>query len=106
MILSWDLMTFLREAAGIVSPRMPYAAGGLRVAVPSNSMARLLSCVTKMGKVDDGAVTTTEGLGTYRQNVYANAFVQCGGVQCGFLHSGHCDAVGCVDQQESGADAG
>lgn len=84
-----DLMTFLREAAGIVSPKngcAPQAACGC-CAVQLNGKA-VLSCVTKMGKVDDGAVTTTEGLGTYRQNVYANAFVQCGGVQCGFCIPG------------------
>ena len=41
-----------------------------------------------MGKVADGTVLTTEGLGEYRQEVYANAFVQCGGVQCGFCIPG------------------
>ena len=35
----------------------------------------VLACVTPMKKVAGGAVTTTEGLGEYRQEVFANAFV-------------------------------
>ena len=33
-------------------------------------------------------VTTIEGLGKYRQDVFANAFVARGGVQCGFCIPG------------------
>jgi selenium-dependent xanthine dehydrogenase len=41
-----------------------------------------------MKKVDNGVLTTTEGLGEYRQKVFANAFVTTGGVQCGFCIPG------------------
>lgn len=83
------LLTYLREHEGIISPKdgcAPQAACGCCV-VEMNNKA-VLSCVTKMSKVAGGQVTTTEGLGDYRQNVYANAFVACGGVQCGFCIPG------------------
>src|SRR5215207_408873 len=48
----------------------------------------LLACVTLMGKLQDASITTTEGLGEYRQSVFANAFVEKGGVQCGFCIPG------------------
>lgn len=84
-----DLMTYLREQEGIISPKngcAPQAACGC-CAVQLNDKA-VLSCVTKMERVADGEVTTTEGLGEYRQKVFANAFVNQGGVQCGFCIPG------------------
>ena len=83
------LMNVLREDLGIISPKdgcAPQAACGCCV-VQVNDKA-LLSCVTKMSKVAGASVTTTEGLGDYRQNVFANAFVKEGGVQCGFCIPG------------------
>ena len=83
------LLSFLREAEGIISPKdgcSPQAACGC-CAVQLNDKA-VLSCVIPMSKVADGEVTTTEGLGEYRQNVFANAFVGEGGVQCGFCIPG------------------
>jgi xanthine dehydrogenase molybdenum-binding subunit len=41
-----------------------------------------------MKKVADGTVITIEGLGAYRQRVFANAFADKGGVQCGFCIPG------------------
>jgi selenium-dependent xanthine dehydrogenase len=41
-----------------------------------------------MKKVSGSRVTTIEGLGEYRQKVFANAFVAKGGVQCGFCIPG------------------
>ncbi|MFN2248349.1 MAG: selenium-dependent xanthine dehydrogenase [Candidatus Promineifilaceae bacterium] len=83
------LLTYLREEAGILSPKngcAPQAACGACV-VDLNGKA-VLSCVTPMEKVSDGKVTTIEGLGRYRQDVFANAFVANGGVQCGFCIPG------------------
>ncbi|MCB0005914.1 MAG: selenium-dependent xanthine dehydrogenase, partial [Anaerolineales bacterium] len=83
------LMNYLREQAGILSPKdgcAPQAACGC-CAVQLNDKA-VLSCVTKMSRVADSNVVTTEGLGEYRQDVFANAFVACGGVQCGFCIPG------------------
>ncbi len=83
------LLTYLREVEGIISPKngcAPQAACGACV-VDLNGKA-VLSCVTPMAKVEEGQVTTIEGLSAYRQDVYANAFVGHGGVQCGFCIPG------------------
>ncbi|MCF6269987.1 MAG: selenium-dependent xanthine dehydrogenase [Melioribacteraceae bacterium] len=48
----------------------------------------VLSCITPMKKVEKLEVTTTDGLGEYKQNVFANAFVEKGGTQCGFCTPG------------------
>jgi xanthine dehydrogenase molybdenum-binding subunit len=83
------LLTYLREGEGIISPKngcAPQAACGA-CTVDLNGKA-VLSCVTPMKKVAKGQVMTTEGLGKYRQDVFANAFVGSGGVQCGFCIPG------------------
>jgi xanthine dehydrogenase molybdenum-binding subunit len=83
------LLTYLREYAGIISPKdgcAPQAACGC-CAVQLNDRA-VLSCVTPLKKIAGARITTTEGLGEYRQNVFANAFVSKGGVQCGFCIPG------------------
>lgn len=83
------LLTYLREHERITTPKdgcAPQAACGC-CAVDLNGKA-VLSCVTKMSKAADGVVTTTDGLGAYRQQVFANAFVEKGGVQCGFCIPG------------------
>ena len=83
------LLTYLREIKGVLSPKngcAPQAACGACV-VDLNGKA-VLACVTPMKKVDEGKVTTIEGLGKYRQDVFANAFVSRGGVQCGFCIPG------------------
>ncbi|VAW30597.1 Xanthine dehydrogenase, molybdenum binding subunit [hydrothermal vent metagenome] len=83
------LLTYLRDEASILSAKdgcAPQAACGACV-VQLNDKA-VLSCVTKMSRVADGQIMTTEGLGAYRQEVFANSFVSCGGVQCGFCIPG------------------
>lgn len=83
------LMSVLREDMGIISPKdgcAPQAACGCCVVQVDDKA--LLSCVTKMSKVAGKSVITTEGLGEYRQTVFANSFVKEGGVQCGFCIPG------------------
>ena len=83
------LMNVLREDMGVISPKdgcAPQAACGCCVVGVDDKA--LLSCVTKMSKIEGKSVTTTEGLGEYRQNVFANSFVKEGGVQCGFCIPG------------------
>lgn len=83
------LLTYLRQHEGIISPKdgcAPQAACGC-CAVDLNGKA-VLSCVTPMKKVEGATVTTTEGLGEFRQQVYAHAFVAKGGIQCGFCIPG------------------
>jgi xanthine dehydrogenase molybdenum-binding subunit len=84
-----SLLTYLREVEDIVSPKdgcAPQAACGCCV-VQLNDKA-VLGCITPMKKIAGGSVTTIEGLGEYRQQVFANAFVSKGGVQCGFCIPG------------------
>jgi aldehyde oxidoreductase len=72
----FSLLSYLREIEGIISPKdgcSPQAACGC-CAVQLDDKA-VLSCVIPMKKVADGELTTTEGLGKYRQEVFANAFV-------------------------------
>ncbi|RME46441.1 MAG: selenium-dependent xanthine dehydrogenase, partial [Chloroflexi bacterium] len=83
------LLTYLREVEGLISPKngcAPQAACGA-CTVQLNDKA-VLSCVIPMKKVEGGRVLTIEGLGEYRQQVYARAFVAKGGIQCGFCIPG------------------
>ena len=84
-----SLLTYLREHENILSPKNGCSAQASCGActVDLNGKA-VLSCVTPMKKVADGTVTTIEGLSKYRQDVFANAFVGKGGVQCGFCTPG------------------
>ncbi|MCC6602294.1 MAG: selenium-dependent xanthine dehydrogenase [Anaerolineae bacterium] len=83
------LLTYLRDEAGILSAKdgcAPQAAcGACTVQLDDKAV---LGCVTKMERVEGKAVITTEGLGEYRQEVFANSFVNCGGVQCGYCIPG------------------
>lgn len=84
-----SVLNYLRLEEGILSPKdgcAPQAACGC-CAVDLNGKA-VLGCATTMKKVAGGHLMTVEGLGEYRQNVYANAFVTKGGVQCGFCIPG------------------
>ncbi|HJO32815.1 MAG TPA: selenium-dependent xanthine dehydrogenase [Anaerolineales bacterium] len=83
------LLRYLRDHCGIVSAKdgcAPQAACG-SCTVQLNEKA-VLACVIPMKKVAAGRVTTIEGLCEYRQRVFANAFVNAGGVQCGFCIPG------------------
>lgn len=83
------LLTYLRDHEGITSPKdgcAPQAACGC-CAVELNGEA-VLSCVIPMQKVADGNVVTIEGMGEYQQDVFAKAFLEKGGVQCGFCIPG------------------
>ena len=83
------LLTYLRDEKGILSAKdgcAPQAAcGACTVQLDDKAV---LGCVTKMERVEGKTVTTTEGLGAYRQEVFANSFVTCGGVQCGYCIPG------------------
>ena len=48
----------------------------------------VLSCVTSMEKVEGLEIITPDGLSKYKQRVFANAFVEKGGTQCGFCTPG------------------
>ncbi len=86
---SLPLLTYLREVEDIISPKdgcAPQAACGC--CVVQQDVKAVLSCVVPMSKLEGASIVTTEGLGEYRQQVYANSFVANGGVQCGFCIPG------------------
>lgn len=83
------LLTYLRVHENIISPKdgcAPQAACGCCV-VELNQRA-VLSCAIPMKKVEDGDVCTIEGYGRETQDLFANAFLEKGGVQCGFCIPG------------------
>jgi len=83
------LLTYLREVAGITSAKdgcAPQAACGCcTVQIDGKGT---LACITPMKKLAGASVLTIEGLGEYRQQVFANSFVNEGGVQCGYCIPG------------------
>ncbi|MCP5062824.1 MAG: selenium-dependent xanthine dehydrogenase [Ignavibacteriae bacterium] len=84
-----SLLKYLRDVEGITSPKdgcSPQASCGA-CTVELNGKA-VLSCVTPMSKVENGEVLTIEGIGNYKQETFANAFVEKGGTQCGFCTPG------------------
>lgn len=84
-----SLLKYLRNIEGITSVKDGCSGQGScgSCTVQLNNKA-VLSCVTKMEKVEGLEVLTTEGLGEYKQKVFANAFVEKGGTQCGFCIPG------------------
>lgn len=84
-----SLLKYLRDIEGITSPKdgcSPQASCGA-CTVELNGKA-VLSCVTPMKKVEGGSVITIEGIDKEKQNIFANAFVEKGGTQCGFCTPG------------------
>ena len=84
-----SLLKYLRNVEGIISPKdgcAPQAACGSCTVELNNKS--VLSCVIPMKKVANGVVITTEGIEEYIQRTIVNAFVQKGGVQCGFCTPG------------------
>jgi selenium-dependent xanthine dehydrogenase len=61
------------------------ACGACTVEIDGKAM---LSCVTKMGKLQDKEVLTPEGFPSYVLDTIAKAFVNKGAVQCGFCTPG------------------
>ena len=84
-----SLLKYLREIEGITSPKdgcAPQAACGSCTVIVDGKAT--LSCATLLKKVAGKNITTIEGLSDYKQRVFANAFVEKSGVQCGFCIPG------------------
>jgi len=83
------LSAFLREDLGLVSVKYgcssQAACGGCSVNINAKAS---LSCITKMKKCADAEVITPEGLDEKVQHAFARAFVEKGGVQCGYCTPG------------------
>jgi len=87
--LELSLMKYLRNIEGITTVKDGCSGQATcgSCTVDLNGEA-VLSCVTPMKKVEKLEVITTDGLGEYKQKVFANAFVEKGGTQCGFCTPG------------------
>src|SRR3990172_5941640 len=84
-----EVLTYLREIAGIISPKDGCSGEGVCgcCTILVNGEARL-SCRMKMKDVEGRSLTTLEGLSTAERDAFADAFVVKGGVQCGFCTPG------------------
>jgi len=83
------LLTYLREHENIISPKdgcAPQASCGCCV-VELNQRS-ILSCVIPMKKVENGHIVTIEGFNKNIQEIFARAFLEKGGIQCGFCIPG------------------
>jgi len=83
------LLDFIRKDEGLTSVKdgcSGQAACGA-CTVEMNGKA-VLSCVTKMSKLQDSEVFTPEGFPEYVKDTIAKALVNEGGVQCGFCTPG------------------
>lgn len=84
-----SLLDFIRKDKGLTSVKdgcSGQAACGA-CTVEMNGKA-VLSCVTKMSKLQDAEVFTPEGFPEYVKDTIAKALVNEGGVQCGFCTPG------------------
>ncbi|HEX7597874.1 MAG TPA: 2Fe-2S iron-sulfur cluster-binding protein, partial [Polyangia bacterium] len=84
-----NVLTYLREVAGLISPKDGCSGEGVcgccTVLVDGASR---LSCWMKMKELEGKSLTTAEGLPARERDVFADAFVVKGGVQCGFCTPG------------------
>ncbi|PIQ08922.1 MAG: selenium-dependent xanthine dehydrogenase [Ignavibacteriales bacterium CG18_big_fil_WC_8_21_14_2_50_31_20] len=87
--LDLSLLKYLRNIEGITTVKDGCSGQATcgSCTVDLNGEA-VLSCVTSMRKIENLKVITTDGLGDYKQKVFANAFVEKGGTQCGFCTPG------------------
>jgi aldehyde oxidoreductase len=83
------LSSYLREEAGITSSKVGCSGqgvcGGCTVIINGDA---ILSCMTPMKQVQDKDIITPDGLEQKVQDVFAQAFVLKGGLQCGFCTPG------------------
>jgi len=84
-----EVLAYLREVAGLISPKDGCSGEGVcgccTVLVDGASR---LSCRMKMKELAGKSLVTAEGLSVREREVFADAFVVKGGVQCGFCTPG------------------
>ena len=84
-----SVLTWLREVQGLISPKDGCSGEGVcgccDVLVDGLALA---SCKLEMQEVAGKHVTTLEGFSKAERDAFADAFVEKGGVQCGFCTPG------------------
>jgi aldehyde oxidoreductase len=84
-----SLLTYLREVEGITSAKDGCSGqGACGCCMVMLDERAILSCTIPMSRVQGKSVTTTEGLKKNVQDAFADAFVEKGGIQCGFCTPG------------------
>jgi aerobic-type carbon monoxide dehydrogenase small subunit (CoxS/CutS family) len=82
------LLKYLREVEKLTSVKNGCnegVCGSCTVLVDGKAVR---SCITKLDKLEDKEVLTTEGLSQSEREIYSNAFAEAGAVQCGFCTPG------------------
>lgn len=83
------LLDYLREEAGFTGAKDGCSGEGTCGACSVIMDGRaVLACTTRMKRVEGRAVTTIEGLDASSRDAFADAFVESGGIQCGFCTPG------------------
>jgi xanthine dehydrogenase molybdenum-binding subunit len=84
-----NLLTYLREVAGLISPKDGCSGEGVcgTCTILVDGAARL-SCRMKLKEIAGKSLVTLEGLPATERDAFADAFVVKGGVQCGFCTPG------------------
>jgi len=87
--MDMDLLHYLREVEDITTAKDGCSGqGGCGACTVMMDDKAILSCRTPMSKIEGKKVTTTDGLENRIQNIFAKAFVDKGGIQCGFCIPG------------------
>ena len=84
-----NLMDYLRNTEKIISPKdgcSPEGVCGCRTVLLDNKAVK--SCISAMKRVEGKEVVTTEGLSAEKRETVVNAFMEKGGLQCGFCTPG------------------
>jgi len=83
------LLKYLREVEGIISAKdgcsCQASCGACTVDIDG---VATLACVTPLKKIEGKTVTTTDGLEKKIQEAFSRAFLEKGGIQCGFCIPG------------------
>ncbi|MDP6729449.1 MAG: molybdopterin-dependent oxidoreductase, partial [SAR324 cluster bacterium] len=84
-----NLMEYLRNTEKIISPKdgcSPEGVCGCCTVLLDNKAVK--SCISAMKRVEGKQVLTTEGLSPEKRETVVNAFMEKGGLQCGFCTPG------------------
>ncbi len=84
-----SLLNYLRNIEGIITPKDGCSSqgtcGACTVEVDNKA---ILSCTTPMRKLENKKIITTDGLEQKIQDAFSRAFIEKGGIQCGFCTPG------------------
>ena len=87
--LNLNLRDYLRNTEKIISPKdgcSPEGVCGCCTVLLDNKAVK--SCISAMKRLEGKEVVTTEGLSAEKRETVVNAFMEKGGLQCGFCTPG------------------